>query len=178
MEQIPLFAVIMLMPMMTLPIELLGDNVIIERHHLHHDTYLVPRSISSALMLMMLFVGMLGVVVGWLCNVGVFHADIVIVLAFFATFIMATFVLWLGIRRYRLMTYDDRLQVRGFAGPTRIVRYADITEIRRLPRTLNNYQSVRVYAGETRIFLWGLLDLDQILARIDRFDVLVEGDAG
>ena len=38
---------------------------------------------------------------------------------------------------------------------------------------LQNSRNVRVFVGHRRrALLWGALDLDQILIRIDRFDVL------
>lgn len=166
--------IIAAVPVLAVLIEWFGDNGIMERHHSHHDTYLVPRSIPSSLMLMMVFVGVLGLVVDWLCDVGVFHADDLVIGAFFSTFLSVVFILWLGIRRYRVTTTDDGLEVRNFVGSTRSVAYADITEMCRTHRRISNYPSIRVYAGRRSFFLWGLLDLDQILDRIDRYDVFSE----
>jgi hypothetical protein len=86
----------------------------------------MPRSISSAFMLMMVFVGMLGLVVGWLCSIDIFMSDPQVLHSFFASFLSVTFLMWLCVRRYRVMTFDDRLQVRPALGFTRTVRYDEI----------------------------------------------------
>jgi hypothetical protein len=169
-------ATILFVPLLALFIEIRGDDgIIIERHHSHHDIYLAPRAVTVSLMLMLLFVGVLGLVVGWLCDVGVYDADGELVDAFFVTFIVVVFVLWLGVRRYRVVTYDNRVVVRNLFGKSRSIDYADITAVQRLPRVFGPYHNVRVFAGDKNLFLWGLVDLEQILARINRFDVLSEG---
>ena len=168
-----LIAIIIAVPLLCIVIEWLGDTDITERHHAHHDTYLVPRSVTTALMLMAVFVGMLGLAVGWLCSVGVFAADASILYGFFAAFLIATFSMWLGIRRYRVITFEDRLQVRPFVGPAITLRYADITNIYMVRRSfLSSYRNMRVCAGKRSVTIWGVLNLEQILSRIDRFDTL------
>lgn len=166
-------AVIAGVPILSLTIELLGDRNISERHHSHHDTYLMPRSISSAFMLMMVFVGMLGLVVGWLCSIDIFMSDPQVLHSFFASFLSVTFLMWLGVRRYRVMTFDDRLQVRPALGFTRTVRYDEIRSIRWYRRTPGTgLRSVRIFSTYGSVLIWGALDIEQILARINRFDVL------
>lgn len=168
-----LIAIIAAVPILAMAVEWFGDVGITERHHSHHDTYLIPRSISSALMLMMLFVSMLGLAVGWLCSVGVFTADVIAVHSFFASFLVVACAMWLGVRRYRVVTFDDRLQVRPFVGPSRSLKYASITRIRWKRHLFsNNYRSLQVISNDKSLLLWGMLDLEQILVRINRFDVL------
>lgn len=168
-----LVIVIGLVPLLSVLIEWIGDSGISERHHSHHDTYLVPRSISSTLMLMMTFVGVLGLVAGWLCSVGVFTADAISVYTFFASFLVVAFIMWLGIRRYRVTTFADSLNVTPFFGSTKKIRYDEIQRMRWLRSYLGSgYRSLLIYGQSTHAFLWGTLDLEQILSRINRFDVM------
>lgn len=168
-----LVIVIGLVPLLSVLIEWIGDSGISERHHSHHDTYLVPRSISSTLMLMMTFVGVLGLVAGWLCSVGVFTADAISVYTFFASFLVVAFIMWLGIRRYRVTTFADSLNVTPFFGSTKKIRYDEIQRMRWLRSYLSSgYRSLLIYGQSTHAFLWGTLDLEQILSRINRFDVM------
>lgn len=161
------------LPLTALVIEWLGDTGLSERHHGHHDTYLVPRSMTATLVLMMVFVGALGDVAGWLCHVGVFSADPTIVFAFFLMFLSVSLAMWAGIRRYRVVTYADHMCVTPFAGWTKTLVYAQVTRMVWTHRSfVTSYRNLRVYAGEKSAFLWGTIDLEQVLARINRFDVL------
>jgi len=160
-------------------IEWSGDTSLSERHHSHHDTYFVPRSLTTSLVLMMVFVGVLGVVVGWLCLVGVFAADATIVFSFFFTFLVVSFVMWVAIRRYCVSTYEDRLRVTPFVGRAETLMYADIDRMAWSRKSFGtSYRNLHIYAGGKDVFLWGTIDLEQILARINRFDVLEGAGSG
>lgn len=160
-------------------IEWSGDASLSERHHSHHDTYFVPRSLTTSLVLMMVFVGVLGIVIGWLCLVGVFKADARVVFAFFFTFLVVSFLMWGAIRRYRVSTYEDRLRVTPFIGRTETIMYTDIDRMTWSRRSFGtSYRNLHIYAGTRKVFLWGTIDLEQILARINRFDVLEGSDTG
>ncbi len=164
------------LPVAAFAIEWSGDTGLSERHHSHHDTYFVPRSLTTSLVLMMLFAGTLGVVVGWLCSVGVFAASPLVVFSFFCTFVAVSFAMWLAIRRYCVVTYADRLRVTPFVGAPKTVMYAEIDRMVWQQRSATTgYRNLRIYAGQTEVFLWGIIDLEQILGRIDRFDVLEAG---
>ncbi len=164
------------LPVAAFAIEWSGDTGPSERHHSHHDTYFVPRSLTTSLVLMMLFAGTLGVVVGWLCSVGVFAASPLVVFSFFCTFVAVSFAMWLAIRRYCVVTYADRLRVTPFVGAPKTVMYAEIDRMVWQTRSATTgYRNLRIYAGPTEVFLWGIIDLEQILGRIDRFDVLEAG---
>lgn len=179
MSRLALVIIIGLVPFLAVLIEWIGDSSISERHHTHHDTYLVPRSISSSLMLMMTFVGVLGLVSGWLCSVGVFSANAYVVNAFFASFLIVAFIMWVALRHYRVITFDDSLSVTPFIGRTKTIRYVDIQRMNWLQSYLGNgYRSLLVYTKKDRIFLWGTLDLEQILTRINRFDVIHHQETG
>ena len=118
--------------------------------------------------------GALGLMLGWLCALGAFKADTTVVFAFFLAFLLVTFSFWLAIKHYRVVTYVDRMRITPFVGLTRTVRYRDIARIEwARPNALVGYQSVRVRSrGRRRVTLWGTIDVDQVLMRIDRYDVL------
>lgn len=152
----------------------LGEENIAERHHSHHDTYVIAGSMTLALLVAMIFMGALGVLLGWLCMVEVFPIDASVVLAFFDAFLLVSFVYWLLLRRYKVVTYANYMQVTPFFGKTSTVRYVDISAMEWTPSLLfPTGRNVRVYVGHRRrALLWSGLDLDQILIRIDRFDAL------
>ena len=167
------------LPVAAFAIEWSGDTGLSERHHSHHDTYFVPRSLTTSLVLMMLFAGTLGVVVGWLCLVGVFAADATIVFSFFFTFLVVSFVMWAAIRRYCVSTYEDRLRVTPFVGRAETLMYAAIDRMAWSRKSFGtSYRNLHIYAGGKDVFLWGTIDLEQILARINRFDVLEGASSG
>ena len=107
---------------------------------------------------------------------GVFAASPLVVFSFFCTFVAVSFAMWLAIRRYCVVTYADRLRVTPFVGAPKTVMYAEIDRMVWQTRSATTgYRNLRIYAGPTEVFLWGIIDLEQILGRIDRFDVLEAG---
>lgn len=155
-------------------IEWIGDIDMVERHHSHHDTYVISGIMSRVLVMALLFMGLLGVMLGWLCMVGVFEADETVMLAFFASFEVVMFVMWLSMRRYLVCTYDDYMEVVPLFGRRRTIYYDDITELRWSSAfTLVGNRSLSVIVdGKVAAQLLGTLDLEQILLRINRLDVL------
>lgn len=151
-----------------------ADVGMAERHHSHHDTYVIATNLTWMLVFVMIFMGALGVLLGWLCLAEVFRAEASVVLAFFDAFLVVTFVLWLLFRRYKVITYDDRLEVTPFFGPKSTIHYTDISAMEWTPSFfMPSSRNVRVFVGHRRrALLWSGLDLDQILIRIDRFDAL------
>lgn len=151
-----------------------SDLGISERHHSHHDTYVVSGAFTRALVFAMIFMGCMGVVFCWLCRIGVFAASTVVVAGFFVAFIVVMFAMWALMRRYKVVTYDDRMEVTPFVGRTVEVRYADITEMEWAnPWTVSDMPSIHVMVGDRYVAtLWSALDLEQILQRINRYDVL------
>lgn len=152
----------------------LGDTGISERHHSHHDTYIIASTLTWTLVLAMVFMGVMGLLFGWLCTVGVFHADAVVVLGFFDAFLVCSLVYWTVMRRYKIVTYDHHMEVTPFIGKTSVVVYEEISSMEWEPSLLiPNSRNIRVYVGHRRrALLWTGLDLDQILERINRFDAL------
>ena len=161
-------------PVLAVIIELMGSAGISDRHHSHHDSYGLPAAFSRALVVGMVFMGVTGALLGWLSRIGVFLADQSVMIAFFAAFLIVLFAIWLAMRRYRVATYSDRLTVTPFIGRAVTVRYADIERMEWMGVRLGTgYRNLGIYAdGRRRAVLWGLLDIEQILVRIDRFDVL------
>jgi hypothetical protein len=149
-----------------------GD--ISERHHSHHDTYVMASTLSWSLVFSMVFMGALGILLEWLCMVGVFRANGVVVLGFFDAFLIVAFVYWLLLRRYKVVTYDDEMVVTPFLGKTVVIRYKDISAMEWTTSIITpKSRNVRVFVGhQRRALLWSVLDLNQILVRINRFDVL------
>ena len=161
-------------PLVSVVTEWVVGRRLTERHHSTHDTYVISTALTGALSLAMQFMGLLGILLGWLCHLGVFAADETTMLGFFASFVVAMFVMWWALRRYRVSAYEDYLEVTPFVGRMRTVRYADI-EAMRWSRgwTISSNRSIIIYVGgEVAAVLAGTFDLDQILLRINRNDVL------
>ena len=161
-------------PIVAFIIVWLSDENISERHHSHHDTYIISSSLTFVLLAAMVFMGALGMLLGWLCMVEVFSADASVVLGFFDAFLLVAFVYWLLIRRYKVVTYADHMEVTPFIGRKKTISYKSITAMEWSPSLLMpSNRNVWVHAGpRCRVLLWSVLDLDQILIRIDRFDAL------
>ena len=163
-----------LIPLVVSAIEWLSSGDISERHHSHHDTFTITPSLTRSLVIAMIFMGVTGIVMGWLCQVDVFEAEPTVVLGFFVGFLVVTLVLWAAMRRYRVALYDDHMVVSPLIGGDVSVRYADISKMEWSGvRTRSGFRNLAVFVGDNRVItLWGGLDLEQILMRIDRFDAL------
>lgn len=162
------------LPLVAIVVMLFSGAEISERHHLHHDTYTVSQVVSRTLTLVMLFMGMLGSVTGWLCRLGVFSTDSLIPLTFFVTFLLTLFVMLLMVARYQVMAYDDRMVVRPAFGRIRTVEYDEIERMEWVRSMLSPYLSdLKIWSRDGRSSrIWCFLDIEQLLMRIDRFDVL------
>lgn len=167
--------IIALAPVVSILVELFTRADIEERHHTHHDTYLVSMTLTRTLMLVVGFAGILGTLVGWLCRVGIYGSvDVLVPQSFFATCEMVMLVFQIGLGRYQVTTFPDRITVRPMYGRTRTMRYRDIERMTwRTHVTDEHVRDLQLYAkGGKRMTLWGILDIDQMLLRIDRFDAL------
>lgn len=161
-------------PMLSALIVWASDADISERHHSHHDTYVIANTFSWGIVFAMAFMGALGVLLTWLCVLSVFEVDSIVVLAFFGAFHVTAFALWVMLRRYKVVTFDDFMTVTPFFGPTVTIRYEDISAMEWVTSlTALQDRSVSVFVGHRRrALLRPMVDLEQILIRIDRFDVL------
>lgn len=171
-----LVAITVLIPIVALILQFMDGAGMSERHHRHHDSYSVSVTFLRTLVLVMAFMSLLGLLLTWLCRLGAYSADDTVLLAFFCTFVAVTFAMWLGMRRYRVVTYEDYMTIWPVFGPSSTVRYDSIDRMRRMrPNSFTGHQSVRVYVGGERprcVKLWGMVGVEQILMRINRFEVL------
>lgn len=161
-------------PVTAVVLVLFRDAGIAERHHSGHDTYLISSTLIWSMVFAMVFMGALGALLGWLCMIGVFSSDPLTVLAFFDAFLVVSFGYWLLLRRYKVVTYEDHLEVTPFVGRRCSIDYTDISALKWAPSfIIESGRNIRVFVGHRRrALLWSALDLDQILIRINRFDVL------
>ena len=128
---------------------------------------------GAGLVLMMAFMGAMGLFLGWLCS-SVFAADPPEVLAFFDAFIVTAFILWLVLTRYKVSTFEGHMIVTPFVGHDVVVRYDQIERMEWAGfRKGSGYRDLDVWVGGSHaVRLSALVDLEQILMSIDRFDVL------
>lgn len=169
-----LMVVVFAMPVIAALIASLAGTDISERHHAHHDTYGVPLVASRALVLVMVFMGVLGGLVGWLCRLGVFATDPLVPLSFFVSFEVAILVLLIVFVRYQVMVYDDHITVRQAFVHSVSIPYDQIDDMEWVWSFLGaRTQDLRISAQDgTSLRVWSLLDIEQILLRIDLFDTL------
>ena len=171
-----LVAVAAIIPVVALAFEHVGNVRISERHHSHHDTYVVPVEFTRSLVLAMTFMAVLGLLVAWLCERDVFLADVVVVLGFFDAFLVTCFVMWSLICRYRVSTFGDSMAVTPLVGPRVWVRYDQIERLEWTGmRVGSGFRNLEVWVdGRRAVTLLGIVDIEQIVMSIDRFDLLTK----
>ena len=169
-----LFVIALLVPSAAMVIEHVGDVRISERHHSHHDTYVVPVSFTRSLALAMGFMGVLGILLGWLCYEGFLGVSALVVLAFFDAFLVTCLGLWLCIGRYRVSVFSDSMVVTPVVGRNVWVRYDEIERLEWTGlRMESGFRSLAVWVGGRRAAtLLGIVDVEQIIMSMDRFDLL------
>ena len=180
MELVVLAAVEVVLPVLALLLEHMGNVRLSERHHRHHDTYVVPVSFARGLVLAMAFMSVLGFVLGWLCAMLEFLPSPLPVFAFFDAFIVTCFAGWAILNRYKVSVFDERLMITPFLGPDATVRYdrIDVMQWTGL-RKGSGYRDLVIWAGGRRVGrLSGMVDIEQILMAIDRFDALPREEKG
>lgn len=160
-----------------------------ERHHAHHDSYAISSTLLLCNVVVIIFMSSIGIFLTSLCMSGTCNADAAVVCCFFAAFVTTVFGLWIILSRYCVATYENEMHVTPFIGSTRVIPYSAITRMKWLEfGALTGQQSLRVWAQRVRtpapevasstqlvacsVVIWGVLDIDQILLRINRFDVL------
>lgn len=168
-----LVAVAVAVPLASFVLMRLGSVRITERHHSRHDTYVIPVAFTRSLVHMMAFMGVMGLFLGLLCS-SVFVANPPEVLAFFDAFIVTTFILWLVLTRYKVSTFEGHMIVTPFVGHDVVVRYDQIERMEWAGfRKGSGYRDLDVWVGGSHaVRLSALVDLEQILMSIDRFDAL------
>ena len=164
---------ITIIPIIVVGVKVADSVAITERHHSHHDTYLVPQAFSNSLAMMIIFMSLFAGVVLWICQNGIFLVAPELLGCFFLSFLAVAFVLWVGIRRYKIVTFDNQIRVTPFIGMSTTIAYDAIDHVSWSHSIINlSHRSVRISAGNKHIYLWGALDLEQILRRIGRQDLL------
>ena len=174
MELVVLAAVEVVLPVLALLLEHMGNVRLSERHHRHHDTYVVPVSFTRLIVLAMTFMATLGLLLAWLCDIGVLHAEVVLVLAFFDAFLAPSFVIWRFFCRYRISTFDDCMVVTPLVGPKVWVHYDRINRLEWSGlRKESGFRNLVVWVDGRRVVtLLGIVDVEQVIMSIDRFDLL------
>lgn len=161
-------------PLAALLMERAGSVRITERHHSHHDTYVVSAPFSRALVTAMSFMSVLGLTLAALCSLGVFVGDGSFSLAFADSFLVACFVMWCMLCRYRVSTFHDCMEVTPLVGESVWVRYDQIERLEWVGlRMESGFRSLNVWVdGRRAVTLLGIVDVERIVMRMDRFDLL------
>lgn len=171
-----LMTLLLVLPTVAVVVTLLSGLEMPERHHLHHDTYTISPVIGRSYVLNMLFMGMLGTLVGWLCHLGVFSADPLVPALFFTAFLVSLYLILMFVLAYRVTLYDDHMVVRLAFRPTRTIYYDEIERMEWLPSVLDprlHDLGITPRTGR-RLRIWCLLDIEQMLLRVDRYDAFAE----
>ena len=169
-----LLALTVVLPLVAVVLEHAGDARISERHHSHHDTYVVPVSLPRSIVTAMVFMGLLGAIVGGLCALGLLDSDPVALLSFFDAFLAACLLMWVGLSRYRVSVFGDGMVVTPIVGRGRWVAFDAIEKL--------TWEGLRMGSGFRSLVVWvdgrraatllGLVDVEQIIMEIDRYDLL------
>lgn len=173
-RSIPFVVVALVAPVLAIIQECVGRVRISERHHSTHDTYVVSASFTRALALAMVFSSAVAILLTALADRDVFVSIPLVPLAFFDAFVITCLVArWLLVR-YKVSAYGDRMLVTPFVGHTVKVRYQDIERLEWVgTRKGTGFRDLDVIVGGRRaVRLSGIVDLEQVLLRVDRFDVL------
>lgn len=169
-----LVAIAIVIPAVALVLEHVGNVRISERHHSHHDTYVVPVSFTRLIVLAMTFMATLGLLLAWLCDIGVLHAEVSLVLSFFDAFLVTSLAIRCVFCRYRVSTFSDCMVVTPLLGPRVWVHYDRIDRLEWSGlRKESGFRNLVVWVGGRRVVtLLGIVDVEQIIMTIDRFDLL------
>lgn len=167
-------AIAIVIPLISMAIVRAGYADISERHHSHHDTYVIAAPFSWGVVTVIAYMGALAVLMGWMCELTVFSVGAYVVMSFFDAFLVTAFLAWQCFRRYKVITFDTSMQVTPFVGKTTTIRYDEISAMEWTKSILMpNSRNIHVFVGHRRrALLWAAIDLDQILIRINRFDVI------
>ncbi len=148
-----------------------------ERHHRSHDTFVVNGTFTRSLAIAIVVSGIIGLLLSYLCIVDVFDADPVVIMAFFDAFLVTLFVLWVLMSRYKVSLFDDQLFVTPFMGRDISVFYSDIDRITWSRKSFDvGGRNLKIWIGGEKVAtIWGIVDVERILMRIDRFDAFPHG---
>lgn len=151
-----------------------------ERHHSHHDTYAISPDFLRALVVAMLLMGCLGVLLGSFCAIGLFDASWAALLTFVDAFTCTMLAMWFALCRYKISLFEDRAVITPLLGGDICFFYADIQEMTWTGiRRNSGYRDLLIRENDGDLIrVRGLVDIEQVLLHVDRFDVLspVAGD--
>ena len=159
-----------------------GHARLVERHHSRHDTYAVPPQFTHAIAKGMLVASTMGIVLATMCMSKIFSASATLVLVFFDAFVLTAWLMWLGLCRFKVSLFQDRngsgaggeIVVTPFVGREICIVYNDIFSMRWTGiRRASGYRDLRIttFNGKSAT-IWAVVDIEQILLHIDRFDAL------
>lgn len=173
-----LLVFLVIVPLVALLFENRGSRLRMEeRHHSHHDTYVISPGLSRVMVNSMVIMAAAGIILGLLAFVDLFEEPPIVIISFFVAYLVVAFVMWYLMTRYRVSVYEDHLEVTPMIGEKKSVAFSEIESMRLVMPRLGLRRTVYVYKGGSRVItIWGMVDVNQILVRINRFDVLV-GDA-
>ena len=134
----------------------------------------MPPDFLRSLAVAMLLVGCLGVLLGTFCGVGLFDSDMICVLTFTDAFTWMALVMWLMMARYKVSLFEDRGVIVPLVGRSICFFYSDIASIRWSgPRRASGYRDLVITDIDGRRYkIKGIIDIEQVLLHVDRFDVL------
>lgn len=151
-----------------------GPLRLAERHHSHHDSYVVSPDFTRAIVVAMLVVGCLGVLLSTFSCVGVFGGGYACILAFTNAFCFTLLACWLLLCRYKVSLFEDRCVITPFLGRDNCFFYSDVRSLDWAGlRRSSGYRDLVVTDGNgNKLRIWGIVDIEQVLLHMDRFDVL------
>ncbi len=161
-------------PLLALFREHVGGGRFTERHHRHHDSFVVSAGLTSSIALAMTVVSVLGLAQAWICVTGDSGTNPVAVLAFSDAFVVTAFLLRWALCRYKVSVFGDHMVITPFAGRDIQVTYAQIDRMEWFGvRRGSGMRGLNVYVGGRRVcWLSSIVDVERILMSVDRFDVL------
>ncbi len=95
-------------------------------------------------------------------------------MAFFASFSVVMFMAWYILSRYKVSLFDDEMVVVPFVGSEISINYQDIKRMEWVGgRRGSGFRDLLILTSNaSKVRLSGMIGLDQVLLKIDRFDVL------
>jgi hypothetical protein len=106
----------------------------------------------------------------------VIPGDVTGALTVFLALELALSLEWGLMRRYKVITYDDRLRLTPHVGPSTDIPYASITRMSWTKVGVSGFPNLQVEYGDGHIrMLSGMLDLNQIISVTGRDDAIDDG---
>ena len=135
---------------------------------------MTPASLTRSLIIDMAFVSAIAVILGWLCYVNVFTPNPDIVMAFLRAFSVVMFMAWYILSRYKSRFLTMRWSWSRSLDKRLPINYQDIKRMEWVGgRRGSGFRDLLIWTSDTsKVRLSGMIGLDQVLLKIDRFDVV------